>query len=259
MTARVVLLARTAIAVGALGLWQLAAGDLIPGVRLVDPFFISSPTRIVADLVRGFGTGRLARDVAVTVFEALSGLGLGLTTGVAVGLAFGIFRPLGQVLEPFMAALNALPRAALAPLAVLVLGIGVGSKIVLAWSLVFFVAFYNTYLGVRTIDGDLLDAIRVMGATRAQLGRIVILPSVLVWIFAAFRLSVSYALVGAIIGEFVGATAGLGYQLVAAEGLLQTDRLYATLVLVGIVAAGLTAGARVIEDRVLKWRPPVRL
>ncbi len=78
-------------------------------------------------------------------------------------------------------------------------------------------------------------------------------------IFAAFRLSVSYALVGAIIGEFVGATAGLGYQLIAAEGLLQTDRLYATLVLVGVVAAGLTAGARVIEDRVLRWRPPVRM
>ena len=98
-----------------------------------------------------------------------------------------------------------------------------------------------------------------MGANRAQLGRIVILPSVFAWIFAAFRLSVSYALVGAIVGEFVGATAGLGYQLVAAEGLLQTDRLYATLVLVGVVAAVLTAGARVIEDRVLRWRPPTRM
>ena len=259
MTRRTVLLARLGLAGGALGAWELAAGDLIPGVRFGDPFFISSPSRIATDLVRGFAGGRLAGDVAVTLFEALAGLVLGLLTGVALGLAFGMFRPLGQVLDPFMTALNALPRAALAPLAVLCLGIGIASKILVAWSLVFFLVFYNTYLGVLSIDGDLLDAIRVMGATRMQLGRIVILPSVFTWILAAFRLSVSYALVGAIIGEFVGATAGLGYRLIAAEGLLQTDRLYATLVLVGVVAAALTAGARVIEDRLLSWRPPVRM
>ncbi len=147
--------------------------------------------------------------------------------------------------------------ASIAPLTVLWLGIGLPSKILLAWSLVFFLVFYNTYLGVKTVDQDIVNAIRVMRARPAQLIRIVIFPSVFSWIFAAFRLSVSYALIGAIIGEFVGATAGLGYQLITAEGLLQTDRVYSALILVGIIAVLLTSLAKALENRILKWRPPV--
>jgi NitT/TauT family transport system permease protein len=248
---------RLLVLCGGLLFWQFSAGGLIPGVRLVDPFFISSPSRIAVDLKNGFADGLLLRDVGVTVFEAFAGLAVGMVTGVAVGLAFGMWKPLEQVGEPFMAALNAMPRPAIAPLAVLWLGIGIGSKILLAWSLVFFLVFYNTYLGVKTVDQDVVNAIRVMRARPAQLVRIVILPSVFSWIFAAFRLSVSYALIGAIIGEFVGATAGLGYQLITAEGLLQTDRVYSALVLVGTIAVLLTSAAKILEDRVLKWRPQV--
>jgi NitT/TauT family transport system permease protein len=237
--------------------WQLSAGDLISGIRLVDPFFISSPSRIAVDLMNGFSNGLLIRDVGVTVFEAFAGLAIGMVTGVAVGLAFGMWKPLEQIGEPFMAALNALPRPAIAPLAVLWLGIGLASKVLLAWSLVFFLVFYNTYLGVKTIDQDIINAVRVMRARPIQLIRIVIFPSVFSWIFAAFRLSVSYALIGAIIGEFVGATAGLGYQLITAEGLLQTDRVYSALFLVGVIAVLLTSLAKMLENHVLKWRPPV--
>jgi sulfonate transport system permease protein len=257
MSRRAVHAARGLVVIAALLLWTFAAGDLVRGTRLVDPFFISSPPRIAVDLWRGFADGRLLRDTGVTLLEAFGGLAVGMVTGVVAGLAFGMVRPLEQVAEPFMAIFNALPRPAVAPLAVLWLGIGMASKILLAWSLVFFLVFYNTYLGLKTIDQDVLNAIRVMRATRAQLVRIVILPSVFSWIFAAFRLSVSYALIGAIIGEFIGATAGLGYQLVTAEGLLQTDRVFSALVLVGVVAASLTSGARILEDRLLKWRPPV--
>jgi NitT/TauT family transport system permease protein len=248
---------RLLVLFGGLLFWQFAAGDLIPGVRLVDPFFVSSPSRIAFDLKKGFSDNILLKDVGVTLFEAFCGLAIGMVSGVTVGLAFGMWRPLEQIGEPFMAALNALPRPAIAPLAVLWLGIGIPSKILLAWSLVFFLVFYNTYLGVKTIDQDIVNAIRVMRATPAQLIRIVIFPSVFSWIFAAFRLSVSYALIGAIIGEFVGATAGLGYQLITAEGLLQTDRVYSALVLVGIIAVALTSLAKLLENRVLKWRPPV--
>lgn len=245
----------------ALGLtfWQFAAGDLVPGVRLVDPFFISSPSRIFVDLIDGLRSGELLRDLAVTLTEAFAGLAIGMVTGVAAGLLFGIYKPLEQVGEPFMAALNALPRPAIAPLAVLWLGIGYGSKILLAWSLVFFLVFYNTYLGVKNVDQDIVNAIRVMKARPSQMIRIVILPSVFSWIFAAFRLSVSYALIGAIIGEFVGATSGLGYQLITAEGLLRTDRVYTALLLVGATAVLLTASAKKLENRVLKWRPPVSI
>ena len=243
----------------ALGLlfWQFAAGDLVPGVRLIDPFFISSPGRIAVDLKKGFADGILLKDVGITVFEAFAGLVIGLVTGIAVGLAFGMWRPLELIAEPFMSAFNALPRPAIAPLAVLWFGIGLASKVLLAWSLVFFLVFYNTYLGVKTNDQDIVNAMRVMRASRWQLVRIVIFPSVFSWIFAALRVSVSYALIGAIIGEFVGATAGIGYQLIAAEGLLQTDRVYSALILVGVIAALLTTFAKMLENRILKWRPPV--
>jgi len=257
MSRRKVIFYRILVLIILLLLWQLAAGDLIAGVKLLDPFFISSPSRIVADLVKGVSDGLLIRDVGVTVFEAFAGLAIGMVTGVAAGLAFGMWKPLEQVGEPFMAALNALPRPAIAPLTVLWLGIGLASKILLAWSLVFFLVFYNTYLGVKTIDRDIVNAIKVMQARPDQLIRIVVFPSVFSWIFAAFRVSVSYALIGAIIGEFVGATAGLGYQLITAEGLLKTDRVYSALVLVGVIAVLLTSMAKALENRVLKWRPPV--
>jgi NitT/TauT family transport system permease protein len=237
--------------------WEFAAGGLVPGVQLVDPFFVSSPSRIFFDLIAGLKSGELLRDLAVTLFEAFAGLAIGMITGVGVGLLFGMWTPLEQVGEPFMSALNALPRPAIAPLAVLWFGIGFGSKILLAWSLVFFLVFYNTYLGVKTVDQDIVNAIRVMKARPAQMIRIVIFPSVFSWIFAAFRISVSYALIGAIIGEFVGATSGLGYQLISAEGLMQTDRVYTALLLVGATAVLLTAAAKMLENRVLKWRPPV--
>jgi NitT/TauT family transport system permease protein len=245
MTKTQVIVGRLLLLCGGLLFWQFAAGDLIPGVRLVDPFFVSSPGRIALDLKKGFSDGILLKDMGITLFEAFA------------GLAIGMWKPLEQIAEPFMAAFNALPRPAIAPLAVLWLGIGLASKILLAWSLVFFLVFYNTYLGVKTIDQDIVNAMRVMRASPPQLIRIVIFPSVFSWIFAALRLSVSYALIGAIIGEFVGATAGIGYQLIAAEGLLQTDRVYSALFLVGLIAVVLTSLAKMLENRVLKWRPPV--
>jgi len=257
MTRSQVIFGRLALLGLGLLFWQFAAGDLVPGVRLIDPFFISSPGRIAVDLKKGFADGILLKDVGITLFEAFAGLVIGLVTGVAVGLAFGMWRPLELIAEPFMSAFNALPRPAIAPLAVLWFGIGLASKVLLAWSLVFFLVFYNTYLGVKTIDQDIVNAMRVMRASRWQLVRIVIFPSVFTWIFAALRLSVSYALIGAIIGEFVGATAGIGYQLIAAEGLLQTDRVYSALILVGVIAALLTTLAKMLENRILKWRPPV--
>ena len=252
-----VTLYRSLVLIILLLIWQLAAGDLVRGVRLVDPFFVSSPSRIFLDLVAGLKSGVLLRDLGVTLFEAFAGLVIGMITGVVVGLLFGMWKPLEQIGEPFMAALNALPRPAIAPLAVLWFGIGFGSKILLAWSLVFFLVFYNTYLGVKTVDQDIVNAIRVMKARPVQMIRIVIFPSVFSWIFAAFRVSVSYALIGAIIGEFVGATSGLGYQLISAEGLMQTDRVYTALLLVGSTAVLLTAGAKMLENRILKWRPPI--
>ncbi|MEA2179484.1 MAG: sulfonate transport system permease protein [Solirubrobacteraceae bacterium] len=235
-----------------LGVWQALSG------AVVDPYFISSPSRIASDLYDGFVNGTLARDVGMTTLEAGIGLALGMVTGIVFGLVFGFFPLLDRVLEPFIGAVNAIPRPALAPLFVLWFGLGMTSKVFVAWSLVFFVAFYNAYQGVKSIDQDVVNAVRVMRASRMQMLRIVILPAVFTWVFAAFKLSVGYALIGAIVGEFVGSTAGLGYQLTQAQGLLDTDRVFSIVVVTGVLAGVVLYLAQLVENKVLKWRPQVQ-
>lgn len=240
-------------------LWEALAGGVHPSLSLLDPFYSSSPSRIARELYVLFFQENILKDVLVTLGEAFSGLAMGIASGVALGLLFAYSDTVSSTLEPFLSALNSIPRPALAPLVIFWFGIGIFSKIFLAWSIVFFVIFYNTYLGIRSIDPDILNVMRVMGASRLQTMRIVILPSVASWIFAGLRLSVSYALIGAIIGEFVGATAGVGYQLIYAEGLLMSDRLYALVFVVGIMGATVVEVAKRIEGKLLRWRPEVTL
>lgn len=248
-----VLLVRLGVIVGFFALWQLASG------RMIDPYFVSSPSRIAADLREGFSDGRLLTDIGTTMYEAGAGLVVGMITGILVGLVFAFWPLLDRVMEPIIGALNSVPRPALAPLFVLWFGLGMTSKILVAWSLVFFVAFYNAYQGIKSIDQDVINSVRVMKAGRRQMLKIVVLPAVFTWVFAAFKLSVGYALVGAMIGEFVGATSGLGYQLTQAQGLLDTDRVFSIVILTGVVAAVILFVADLLEKWLLKWRPQAQM
>lgn len=239
--------------------WEAASGRALPGLVLVDPFFISSPSLIALDIAEWALSGMLARDLSTTLWEAFLGLVLGISTGIGVGLLFAYSEELASLLEPLMAAINTLPRPALAPLFIIWFGLGIQSKVLLSWSLVFFVVFYNTYTGARSVDPDLVDAVRSMGASSVQIFRIVVLPSTLSWVFAALRISVSYSLIGAVIGEFVGATSGVGYRMMIAEGLLDTDRIFSGLVVLGMAGSALVYLAGLLEKRLLKWRPPLSL
>ncbi len=239
--------------------WEAISGRIYGGFKLVDPLFISSPSLILLDIIEWAAKGTLIVDLMATLEEAFLGLILGIVTGMAIGLLFAYSEGLATLLEPFLAALNTLPRPALAPLFVIWLGLGIPSKVLLSWSLVFFAVFYNTYLGAKNIDPDLIDSVRSMGATSLQVFRIVVIPSTLSWVFAALRVSVSYALIGAVIGEFVGATAGVGYRMMIAEGLLDTDRIFSGLVVLGLVGSSLVQIAGMIEKRLLRWRPPLSL
>ncbi len=239
--------------------WEFLAGGISTRVIIFDPIITSRPSLIVQDLFTIFLTGLIFPDLWATLQAALYGLLLGMVSGVAVGLLFAYYPSLSRLCEPLMAAINAIPRPALAPLLVIWLGFGLLSKIILSWSLVFFVIYYNTYQGVKSIDSTMIDAIRVMQATPGQILRIVVLPSVLSWVFAALRVSVAYALIGAIIGEFVGATKGLGYRMIIAEGLLNTDRIYSILVILSVIAICLNATARKFEQKFLRWQPPLSL
>ena len=237
-------------------IWEGATGGLgVPAV--LDPIIVARPSRALAEIGAYWQSGLLAKDLTATLEAALIGLILGMIGGVAFGLLLGYVRPVAETVEPVLVGFNSLPRIALAPVLIIAFGLGIASKIFLAFFTVFFVVFFNTYLGIRSVDPDLVRAVRVMGGNRRDLARLVILPSVFSWIFAALRTSVSFALSGAVVGEFVGSTAGLGYRMTIAAGLLDTNRTYAILLLLMVIAVTLVEIAKRVEDRLLRWRPSV--
>jgi len=249
------LFARTLTFVSLFALWELLAGGFGVLEPAVNPALLPPPSAAVSDLVVYAASGLLAGDVAATLGSAATGLLMGLAGGFLVGMLLGAWRTAADVVEPLFVGLNSLPRIALAPLLVLWFGLGSTSKIVVAMFAVFFIVFFNTYSGARSIDRELISAVRVMGATRFQQLRIVVVPAVLQWVFAALRTSVSFALTAVVVGEFVGATAGLGYRMAIASGVLNTPRVFSILLLLGVVGATLVEIAKRIEQRLLRWRP----
>jgi sulfonate transport system permease protein len=255
MTGRVsIILMRITLVVALLAAWELATGGWLGPKGDLQVYF-SSPIKIIGALFSNRAV--LLSDSMITLTAAFLGLFAGTTSGLLLGVVFARFSVLDQVVEPILQAINAIPRPALAPLLIIWFGLGITSKVVLSWSIVFFIIFYNVYSGVKSIDPDYIKCVRVMGATSGQIVRMIVVPSVMSWVFAAFRVCVAYSLLGAVVGEFAGASAGLGYRLIMAEGLLRTDLLYAVIFILMIVGYTLTTLARVAERRLLRWRPPV--
>ena len=159
-------------------------------------------------------------------------------------------------LEPYLVAINSLPRPALAPIFLLWFGLGLVSKVLVSVSLVFFVVFFNTVSGVRRTDRSLVDAVRVTGASRLQVFRLVTLPSIYGWLFASFRTSVSLAILGAVVGEFVGASRGLGYRMIVATGVLDTHLAFGVLLWMGLLGSLAVLVGSVVEEKMSRWKPP---
>lgn len=246
---------RVLLIVAIFGVWEATTGGFGAQWQVWDPILLARPSAAIADLVDYAGSGLFLKDVTLTLQAAFAGLLLGMVGGVALGLALGYARPVAETVEPVLVALNSLPRIALAPILLLWFGIGITSKIFLSLFTVFFIIFFNTYLGLRSVDPELVRAVRVMGGGRLHLARFVVLPSVFSWIFAALRTSVSFALTGAVVGEFVGSTGGLGYRMVIASGLLDTNRVYAILLVLMVIAVTLIELAKRVEAYLLRWRP----
>lgn len=242
-----------------LALWEAATGGFGDAFRVVEPILVARPSVAVAEIGDYARSGLLAKDLSFTLTAAFAGLGLGILGGVTVGFLLGYWRPVADAFEPVFVALNSMPRVTLAPVLILAFGLGISSKIFLSLFTVFFVMFFNTYLGVRSVDPELVKAIRVMGGNGFHLARFVVLPSVFSWIFAALRTSVSFALTGAVVGEFVGSTAGLGYRLIIAFGTLDTSRVYAILLLLMLIGVVLVELAKRVEGWLLRWRPSAAL
>jgi len=248
-------LRRAALIAAIFALWELVTGGFGLGLVLTSPAILARPSSALAELGPYAASGLLWRDLSTTLIEAMVGLVLGIIGGAALGLALGYSRRASELIEPVLVSLNSLPRIAVAPILLPWLGLGIASKIALSFFTVFFVIFFNTYLGVRSVEPELVKAVQVMGGDRMHLARFVVLPSVFTWIFAALRTSVSFALTGAVVGEFVGASSGLGYRLNIAAGLLDTKRVYLILLILMVFAVTLVEIAKRVEARLLRWRP----
>jgi NitT/TauT family transport system permease protein len=240
---------RVIVGIVVLMLWQglVAAG-------LLDPFFVSRPSAIAARIGAWISTGSLWGHLATTLEESLLGLLVGAALGISLG--FGLARaPLvAAVFDPYIKMLNAVPRVVLAPLFLLWLGLGIWSKVALAVTLVFFVMFFNTYQGVRDADRVIIDNVRMLGATERQLVRHVLIPSALTWIFSSLQTSLGFAMVGAVVGEYLGATRGLGYVISQAEGTFDTTGVFAGMTVLAIVVVVASAGVTRLERWLLRWK-----
>jgi NitT/TauT family transport system permease protein len=250
-----VILLRLALVAGLLAVWQLLALQAVADGNNNFEVYFSSPIAILQALLDN--RALLLSDTGMTLSEAFLGFCIGVVTGVITAILFAQFEIVDLVVEPIFQALNSIPRPALAPLLIIWFGLGMVSKVTVAWSVVFFIMFYNVHAGVKSIDPDYVKSIRLLGASSRQIIGIVIVPAIVSWVFAALRICVAYSLLGAIVGEFAGATSGLGYRLIVAEGLLQTDLLYAIILILMLVGYVLAATTKRIESRLLRWRPPV--
>jgi NitT/TauT family transport system permease protein len=233
----------------------MAAWQTLSAAKILDPFFFSRPSDIALRIWEWLASGFIWEHLAVTLIEALLAFALGTLFGVAFGLAFARVELLAAVFDPYIRIFNALPRVILAPIFLLWFGLGIASKVALGVTLVFFVVFFNTYQGVREVDLVILNNARMLQATDRQLLRHVYLPSAMAWIFSSLHTSIGFALVGAVVGEYMGAARGVGYVVAQAEGVFDTTGVFAGLILTSAVVLCIDLGIERLERYLLRWRP----
>ena len=258
---------RLAILVALLGSWEWLTGikevSRTPGLYWIDPFFVSRPSEILRRFVfLAGGEVRLTiwQMALSTIQSTLWGFVVGVSSGFAAGLLLGRNDRLARILEPYIIAFNSLPRIALVPLITMIFGFGLLAKIVLAWTIVFFIVFFNTFQGARSVDADLIHAARFLGASERQIVRTVVVPSALAWTFASLTPSISFALIGVVVGEFLGGESGggLGYLIILSLGTLNAADMMVALLSLGVIGIVMALGIKQVEMRLLRWRPEYR-
>lgn len=231
-----------------LGTWEWLSSTLNA------EFWVSRPSRIMSALVAWYHSGQLVTDLQITLTEAGVGFVFGSVAGGVVGFVMGWVRKLGDLFEPFILALYTLPKIALAPLFVLWFGIGITNKIVFAGMLVFYMVFFTTYQGTRQVDRDLVENARLLGASPWAIWRKIAVPFAAVWVFTGLRIGLPYALIGAIVGEFIAAEGGVGYRIKDATSTFNTGGVFAGLVVLMVISFTLLGTLKLIEKRVLRWQ-----
>ena len=255
MTRIKLLLLQIMVAVVSLAIWHILTTYPIFGRMLLPPFFFSNPVEVVKQIYVWFATGVIWKHLYVTLIEAMLAFAIGSVGGVLVGFWFARQPRTAAVFDPYVKMANALPRVVLAPIFTLWLGLGIWSKVALGVTLVFFIVFFNVYQGVKEVSPVVLANARMLGASRRQLLRHVYLPSAMSWVFSSLHTSVGLAFVGAVVGEYLGSSQGVGYLILQAEGAFDINTVMAGILVLTAFALGLDALVGVAEKRLMKWQP----
>jgi len=239
-----------ALAAALLLAWEWASAS-----GLLDPFFFSRPSDVVRRVAQWVWTGSLWAHVWTTFTEAVLAFAIGGVLGVLFGLSLASVPLLAALFEPYIRIANALPRVVLAPIFLLWFGLGIWSKVALGVTVVFFIVFFNTYRGVREVDRAIIDNARMLGASQAQLVRHVLVPSALTWIFSSLHISVGMTIVAVVVGEYLGASRGIGYLIAQAEGVFDTTGVFAGMIVLAAWVLVVSALIGRLERRLLRWKP----
>lgn len=246
-----------AVLVVAIGLWQLICGPRGSGA-LIDSYYVSRPSDVIGALHQWIGSGLLWSSIEATVEVTLIGLVIGLVGGLVIGFVLGVNPVLSAVLNPFISALYSIPRLALSPLLLLWFGIGISSKLALVVTLVGFLVFFNTYSGVRDVDQDMINEMKLMGANRWQIYGKLVLPSAMTWIVAGLRVATPMALVGAVTAEMLMSDRGLGFLVLNSSSQFYTQGVFAAIIVLMVIAMILNGLITLFERRALHWKPELR-
>lgn len=232
----------------------LAAWEAAFQAKLLDPFFFSAPSLVARVLYQQFATGAIYKHLEITIEEALAGLVLGFVAGAILGWLAAQRGLLAELIEPAMMLLNSVPRIVVAPIFILWFGIGINSKIALSFFLVFVVIFFAVYSGLHEVDRALVERVLVLGGSKRDLLREVYVPSVMAWVFSSLRVTVGFAFTGAVVGEFVASSRGLGYLLNFAQNSYNSALMMATVVLIMAIIILLFVGLSRVERRAMAWK-----
>ncbi len=232
--------------------WEIGAN-----MKIIKTFYASQPSAILIDFYNFIMSGEIFIHLGITLKEATFGLFFGTIAGISCGVILGRIKWMADLFEPIISALYGIPKLALAPIFILWFGLGIESKVFLSAVLVFYLVFFSTFEGIRSVDANIVAAVKLMGASRYQIFKNVTLPSCIPWIITGIRGGIGASLLGAIVGEYMGASAGLGWMVQYATTTYQVDRVMScilTLLLIGLV---LNKGLKYCESRLLRWRPNI--
>jgi NitT/TauT family transport system permease protein len=236
-----------------------SAWQVLTATEILPPFFFGKPLVVLEKIWEWFASGKIYKHLWITLIETALAFTVGTLLGLAVGLWLGLSPMASALLDPYIKALNSMPRVILAPIFAVWFGLGIWSKVALGVTLVFFIVFFNVYQGVREVSPVVLANARMLGMNERQLLRHVYWPSALTWVFSSLHTSVGFALVGAVVGEYLGSSAGLGYKIHEAESVFDVTGVFAGMLILSVFVILIDMLVTRIENRFLVWRPQTSL